>query len=96
MLTRYQFQALDRQTDATLVLMAAPSHSTKMHMLTSRSIKRSPDLGTSPALAPMRSGFRHLAARRRATRPRGLSSGLPGSPQGSQGSGGAASKKVAR
>ncbi|KAK7053780.1 hypothetical protein R3P38DRAFT_2852111 [Favolaschia claudopus] len=64
------FNALDRQTDATLVLLAAPSHSTKLHSLTSRSIKRNPALSHSPALADVRVGFRHIATQRRATRSR--------------------------
>ncbi|KAF7320057.1 hypothetical protein MKEN_00789900 [Mycena kentingensis (nom. inval.)] len=62
------FNALDRQTDATLVLLAAPSHSTQLHSLTSRSIKRNPSLGQSPAMKEVRVGFRQMAERRRATR----------------------------
>ncbi|KAJ7499697.1 hypothetical protein FB451DRAFT_1385381 [Mycena latifolia] len=62
------FNALDRQTDATLVLLAAPSHSTKLHSLTSRAIKRHPALSQSPAMTNVRIGFRHIAAQRRATR----------------------------
>ncbi|KAJ6544242.1 hypothetical protein B0H19DRAFT_1267533 [Mycena capillaripes] len=68
------FNALDRQTDATLVLLAAPSHhSTKLHSLTSRSIKRNPALAQSAAMADVRIGFRHIAAQRRATRSRNSS-----------------------
>ncbi|KAJ6579562.1 hypothetical protein DFH09DRAFT_913234 [Mycena vulgaris] len=62
------FNALDRQTDATLVLLAAPSHSTKLHSLTSRSIKRHPSISHSPAMTNVRIGFRHVALQRRATR----------------------------
>jgi hypothetical protein len=62
------FQALDRQTDATLVLMAAPSHSTKLHSITSRSIRRDPALVNSPAMSSLRSSFRHVASRRRVSR----------------------------
>ncbi|KAJ7174443.1 hypothetical protein C8R46DRAFT_891781 [Mycena filopes] len=62
------FNALDRQTDATLVLLAAPSHSTKLHSLTSRSVKRHSALSHSPAMADVRNGFRHIAVQRRATR----------------------------
>ncbi|KAJ7721339.1 hypothetical protein DFH07DRAFT_972292 [Mycena maculata] len=62
------FNALDRQTDATLVLLAAPSHSTKLYSLTSRSIKRHPLLSHSPAMANVRVGFKQIAAQRRATR----------------------------
>ncbi|KAJ7618437.1 hypothetical protein FB45DRAFT_167666 [Roridomyces roridus] len=62
------FNALDRQTDATMVLLAAPSHTTKLHSLTSRSIKRHPAILQSPAMANLRVGFRHIAGQRRATR----------------------------
>lgn len=65
----FQFQALDRQTDATLVLLAAPSHSTKLHTLTSRSIRRdSGALLKSSAMSTMRTGFRQIASQRRITR----------------------------
>ncbi|KAJ7367541.1 hypothetical protein DFH08DRAFT_676850 [Mycena albidolilacea] len=64
------FNALDRQTDATLVLLAAPSHSTKLHSLTSRSVKRNPVLSRSSAMGDVRVGFRHIALQRRATRSR--------------------------
>ncbi|KAJ7886175.1 hypothetical protein B0H14DRAFT_2697929 [Mycena olivaceomarginata] len=64
------FNALDRQTDATLVLLAAPSHSTKLHSLTSRSVKRNPVLSHSSAMGDVRVGFRHIALQRRATRSR--------------------------
>ncbi|KAI8984818.1 hypothetical protein BD414DRAFT_441649 [Trametes punicea] len=62
------FQALDRETDSTLVLLAAPSHSTKLHALTSRAIRRDPALTNSPALAALRRSFSRLAAERRAAR----------------------------
>ncbi|KAH9949164.1 hypothetical protein B0H21DRAFT_688764 [Amylocystis lapponica] len=62
------FQALDRETDATLVLLASPSHSTKLHALTSRCIRRDPSLANSPKLASMRGAFNHLATQRRAER----------------------------
>ncbi|KAH9949175.1 hypothetical protein B0H21DRAFT_820364 [Amylocystis lapponica] len=61
-------QALDRATDATLVLPASPSHSTKLHALTSRCIRRDPSLANSPKLASMRGAFSHLATQRRAER----------------------------
>lgn len=63
-----QFHALDRQTDATLVLMAAPSHTTKLHALTSRSVRRDSTLLQSPAVANLRTSFHHLASRRRVSR----------------------------
>ncbi|OJT04399.1 hypothetical protein TRAPUB_4855 [Trametes pubescens] len=62
------FQALDRETDATLVLLAAPSHSTKLHALTSRALRRDPALANSPALSNVRRGFSALATQRRAAR----------------------------
>ncbi|KAH9936820.1 uncharacterized protein BXZ73DRAFT_45033 [Epithele typhae] len=62
------FQALDRETDATLVLLASPSHSTKLHALTSRSVRRDASLAGSPALTSARRAFAHLAAQRRAAR----------------------------
>lgn len=50
-----------------MVLLAAPSHSTKLHALTSRSIRR--EIGTqSPGMHNMRNSFRGIAARRRASR----------------------------
>ncbi|KAF8890372.1 hypothetical protein BD779DRAFT_1785035 [Infundibulicybe gibba] len=64
----YQFQMLDRQTDATMVLLAAPSHSTKLHSIKSRSIRRQSALKESPTLLEMRAGFRRIAAQRRSTR----------------------------
>jgi hypothetical protein len=60
-----QFQNLDRQTDTTLVLLAAPSHSTKFHFMSSRSIRRDPALLQSPAMATLRASFRHVATQRR-------------------------------
>ncbi|KAJ7579289.1 hypothetical protein C8J56DRAFT_965348 [Mycena floridula] len=59
------FQALDRQTDATLVLMAAPSHSSKLHLVASRSIRRQPALARSPLISSLRMGFRQIAIQRR-------------------------------
>ncbi|KIY63846.1 hypothetical protein CYLTODRAFT_493593 [Cylindrobasidium torrendii FP15055 ss-10] len=58
------FQALDRQTDSTMVLMAQPSHSSKMHILQSRSVRRLP--GT--ASLPMKASFKQIASQRKAAR----------------------------
>ncbi|KAG2053768.1 hypothetical protein BDR06DRAFT_885301 [Suillus hirtellus] len=64
------FEALDCETDTTMVLLAAPSHSTKLHALTSRSIRR--EIGTqSPSMLNIRNSFRGIAARRRASRAKG-------------------------
>ncbi|KAI0075411.1 hypothetical protein K474DRAFT_1664267 [Panus rudis PR-1116 ss-1] len=62
------FQTLDRETDATMVLLAAPSHSTKLHALTSRSIRRDASMNKSTALRNVRTSFSQLAAHRRASR----------------------------
>ena len=51
-----------------MVLLAAPSHSTKLHLATSRSIRRYPVLGHSQALKNVRAGFRQVAAQRRTMR----------------------------
>ncbi|KAG6861435.1 hypothetical protein C0995_000275 [Termitomyces sp. Mi166 len=62
-------QNLDRQTDATIVLMAAPSHSTKLHSATSRSVRRQSGAATSAvAMKEMRSAFSRIAAQRRRSR----------------------------
>ncbi|KAG9308741.1 hypothetical protein JVU11DRAFT_10114 [Chiua virens] len=63
------FQALDCETDTTMILLAAPSHSTRLHALTSRSVRRD-QLVRSPAMMQMRSAFRGIATRRQATRSR--------------------------
>ncbi|KAF8838671.1 hypothetical protein BDN67DRAFT_906954 [Paxillus ammoniavirescens] len=63
------FQALDCETDTTMVLLAAPSHSTKLHTLTSRSVRRE-QLVKSPAMSQMRTAFKGIASRRNTTRSR--------------------------
>ncbi|KZT74610.1 hypothetical protein DAEQUDRAFT_201332 [Daedalea quercina L-15889] len=84
------FQALDRETDATLVMLASPSHSTKLHALTSRAIRRDPALYKSPKLSNIRTSFHHLATHRRNARSQRMSlverlhlSGSVASPDGS-------------
>ncbi|EKM58931.1 uncharacterized protein PHACADRAFT_169408 [Phanerochaete carnosa HHB-10118-sp] len=62
------FQAVDRETDATLVLFAAPSHSEELHALTSRSLRRDKALYNSSTLKDMRHNFKTLASQRQATR----------------------------
>ncbi|KAH8810371.1 hypothetical protein DL96DRAFT_1472961 [Flagelloscypha sp. PMI_526] len=69
------FQALDRQTDATMILLAAPSHTSKMHALTSRSIKRSSSQ-RSPEVSKLKSNFTSLATSMRSKRPPSSSSSL--------------------
>lgn len=48
--------------------MAAPSHSNKLHALTSRSIRRDTALANSQSLSSMRSSFKQIASKRRVTR----------------------------
>ncbi|TCD66211.1 hypothetical protein EIP91_001658 [Steccherinum ochraceum] len=62
------FQALDRETDTTMVLLAAPSHTSKLHSITSRSIRRDPMLVRSEPLTHIRANFHAIAAQRKATR----------------------------
>ncbi|KAJ3565693.1 hypothetical protein NP233_g7470 [Leucocoprinus birnbaumii] len=59
------FHALDRQTDATMVLLAAPSHETKLYSVRSRSIRRQHN---GPDINPLKNGFKRIAAHRRKTR----------------------------
>ncbi|PPQ66604.1 hypothetical protein CVT24_006915 [Panaeolus cyanescens] len=62
------FQALDRQTDATMILLASPSHTTKLHALHSRSIRRQPLITNSASMKELKRSFGAVAAQRRATR----------------------------
>ncbi|THH17590.1 hypothetical protein EW146_g3265 [Bondarzewia mesenterica] len=66
----HAFQALDRETDTTLMLLAAPSQSNKLYQVTSRSMRREPALSDSIELATMRTAFGQLAAKRQAARSR--------------------------
>ncbi|KAG6840871.1 hypothetical protein C0991_003591 [Blastosporella zonata] len=62
-------QNLDRQTDATIVVMAAPSHSTKLFSATSRSVRRQAGAATSAvAMKELRTSFGRIAAQRRNNR----------------------------
>ncbi|KAG6890667.1 hypothetical protein C0992_013339 [Termitomyces sp. T32_za158] len=62
-------QTLDRHTDATVVLMAAPSHSTKLYSATSRSVRRqSGTAANALAMKEMRGAFSRIAAQRRTSR----------------------------
>ncbi|KAF8230448.1 hypothetical protein L208DRAFT_1400542 [Tricholoma matsutake] len=62
------FQALDRQTDATMVLLAAPSHSTKLYSLKSRAIRRQAVPVNTASMKELRTGFSRIASQRRNTR----------------------------
>lgn len=63
-----KFQALDRQTDATMVLLAAPSHSTKLYSVRSRSVRRQALQPNGLDITPLKVGFKRIAAHRRKTR----------------------------
>jgi len=52
-----------------MVLLASPSHSTKLHALRSRSIRRQPFLSNSASLKDIRSSFAKIASVRRQSRP---------------------------
>lgn len=52
-----------------MVLLAAPSHSTKLHALTSRSVRRD-QLTKSPAMTQIRTAFKGIASDRNSTRSR--------------------------
>ena len=54
-------------------MLASPSHSTKLHALTSRSIRRDPALYNSSKLANIRTSFNHLATKRRNARSQRIS-----------------------
>ncbi|TFL00029.1 hypothetical protein BDV98DRAFT_509360 [Pterulicium gracile] len=60
------FHALDRQTASTLVMLAAPSHSKKLHSVVSRSIKRDPSLSSSTQFRGIRTSFSRLSNHQRA------------------------------
>ncbi|KAI0051463.1 hypothetical protein FA95DRAFT_1485380 [Auriscalpium vulgare] len=64
----HAFHAIDRETDTTLVLLAAPAHSSKLHSVASRSLRRDSALFESHEMVNMRSSFGRLAAKRRAAR----------------------------
>ncbi|KAL6304146.1 hypothetical protein BKA93DRAFT_826126 [Sparassis latifolia] len=67
------FQSLDRETDATLILLASPAHSSKLYALTSRSIRRDSALLNSSKLTAIRTSFNHLASQRRVARSQRIS-----------------------
>ncbi|KAF9475271.1 hypothetical protein BDN70DRAFT_814377 [Pholiota conissans] len=63
------FQTLDRTTDATMILMASPSHSTKLHSLRSRSIRRSSFFLQGSWMRNIRGNFRQIVGSRRMSLP---------------------------
>ncbi|KAI0059355.1 hypothetical protein BV25DRAFT_1918591 [Artomyces pyxidatus] len=62
------FHALDRETDTTLVLLAAPLQGSKLHAVASRSLRREPAIMESAEMGSIRTGFAQVAAKRRAVR----------------------------
>ncbi|KAF8994603.1 hypothetical protein BDQ17DRAFT_1527360 [Cyathus striatus] len=62
------FRALDRQTDATMVLLASPSHTTKLHTIRSRSIRREAFIAHSSAMREIKRSFKLTSSARRNTR----------------------------
>ncbi|KAL1701349.1 hypothetical protein EV121DRAFT_294318 [Schizophyllum commune] len=70
------FQALDRQTDSTMILLCAPSHTTKLQSLSSRAIRRTPALRDGKTLRALRTQFARLATERRHVRTHSRSSSL--------------------
>ncbi len=51
-----------------MIVLAAPSHTNKLHALTSRSIRRDTAMLNAPALTKIRSSFSRIASQRRASR----------------------------
>lgn len=51
-----------------MVLLAAPSHSTKLHFVCSRSVRRPVSQAGVPDITPLKTGFKHIATHRRKTR----------------------------
>jgi len=62
------FHGLDRQTDTTMILVAAPPHTRKLYSLMSRSIRRDPALLNGDPVSNIRRSFRHVATHRRMSR----------------------------
>ena len=63
-----QFNALDRQTDTTMILVATPQHTRKLYSLMSRSIRRDPTILSGEPVSSIRRSFRHVAGQRRMSR----------------------------
>ncbi|KAL5488442.1 hypothetical protein ACEPAI_6560 [Sanghuangporus weigelae] len=62
------FQALDRETDATLLVLASPAHTNKLYSLSSRSIRRDAQLFDGHAMHAARGAFTQIAGQRRSAR----------------------------
>ncbi|KAM6489291.1 hypothetical protein JOM56_015192 [Amanita muscaria] len=55
------FKNLDRQADTNMVLVASPADSSKLRMISSRSIRRTPVLRRSLAMHQLKPAFRSVA-----------------------------------
>lgn len=80
-----------------MVLLAAPSHSTKLHSIKSRSLRRQTASGNVTSLNELRTGFNRIASHRRSTRPHKSSLLdrflLPSSTSGGEGSDGSSESR---
>jgi hypothetical protein len=66
-----QFHALDRETNTTLVLLAAPSHTGKLHSVASRAVRRD-SFFMSTEMKNIRSVFSEMTSRQHASSPPSL------------------------
>ena len=66
-----QFHTLGRETNTTLVLLAAPTHTGKLHSVASRAVHRDRTL-KSIDMKNIRSAFAEMASRHHALRPPSL------------------------
>jgi glucose-6-phosphate dehydrogenase assembly protein OpcA len=62
-----QVRALDRETNTAFVLLAAPSHTGKLHSAASRAVRRDSSL-KSTDMKNIRSAFAEISSRQHATR----------------------------
>jgi hypothetical protein len=61
-----QVRALDRETNTAFVLLAAPSHTGKLHSAASRAVRRDSSL-KSTDMKNIRSAFAEISSRQHAT-----------------------------
>ncbi|KAF8267345.1 hypothetical protein EI94DRAFT_1801824 [Lactarius quietus] len=66
-----ELHALDRETNTTLVLLAAPSSTGKFHSVVSRAVRRDSSLNSTD-MKNIRSAFAEMASRQNTTRPTSL------------------------
>lgn len=72
-----KFHALDRETNIPLVLLAAPSHTGKLHSAVSRAARRDDSL-RSTDMTNIRSAFAQIVSRQHTLRPTSMLEQLPG------------------